>query len=88
MRDARRRALGIALVVLGLVVIFTSVITVLEVANGPGTGPKTFAERRSYDQVKESVHRVFPLAFVAGLGGLGLALLGARVMSRGRASDA
>ena len=84
---ARRRTLGIVLVVLGLLVIVVSVITVLEVANGPGTGPKTFAERRSYDQVKEAVHRVFPLAFLVGLGGLGIALLGQRVLSRARSSD-
>ena len=82
-----RRALGIALVVIGLAVIVVSVITVLEVANGPGTGPKSFAERRSYDQVKEAVHRVFPLAFVAGLGGLGLAMLGARVFGRARSGS-
>ena len=84
--NRRRRALGIALVVLGLLVIVVSVITVLEVANGPGTGPKTFAERRSYDQVKEAVHRVFPIAFAVGLGGLGIALLGSRVLRRARSS--
>ncbi len=68
------------MIALGLLVILVAVITVLEFANGPGTGPKTFAERRSYDQVKESVHRTFPLAFLVGVGGLGLAMLGARVL--------
>jgi hypothetical protein len=78
---AARRA-GIALVALGILVILGAVIVVLEVANGPGSGPKTFAERRSYDQVKESVQRVYPIAFPIGLGGLGLALLGSRILKR------
>ena len=82
-----RRTLGIVLVVLGLLVIVGAVITVLEVANGPGTGPKTFAQRRSYDQVKEAVHRVFPVAFAVGVGGLGIALLGGRVLRQARSSD-
>ena len=82
-----RRTLGIVLVVLGLLVIVGTVITVLEVANGPGTGPKTFAQRRSYDQVKEAVHRVFPVAFAVGVGGLGIALLGGRVLRQARSSD-
>ena len=75
-----RRKLGITLIVLGLVIIVASVITVLEIANGPGSGPKAFAQRRSYDQVKESVHETFPIAFLVGLGGLGLALLGSRLL--------
>jgi ABC-type Fe3+ transport system permease subunit len=77
-----RRRVGIALVVLGLLTIVTSVIVVLEIANGPGTGPKAFAERRGYDQVKTDVHRSFPLALVAGLGGLALAMAGARLARR------
>lgn len=76
------RRWGIALVALGLLVIVAAVITVLEVANGPGLGPRSFAERRSYDQVKVEVHRVFPAAFLAGLGGLALALLGGRLLRR------
>lgn len=77
-RDARR-TLGRTLIGVGLAVIVVSVLYVLEVANGPGTGPKTFAQRRSYDQVKVAVHRVFPPAFVVALGGLGLAIYGARL---------
>ncbi len=79
---SRRRALGIGLVVLGLAAILGSVLYVLEVANGPGTGPKVFAQRRSYDQVKAAVHRSFPRAFGAGLLGLGLAMLGSRIAKR------
>ena len=77
-----RRRLGIALVVLGLVTIVGSVLVVLEIANGPGTGPKSFAQRRSYDQVKVEVQRVFPVALLVGLGGLGLAMAGARLARR------
>jgi hypothetical protein len=51
----------------------------VDVADGPGTGPKTFAERRSYDQVKEAMHRVYPIGFVIGLAGLGISLVGGRL---------
>lgn len=78
---ARRRALGYGLIAFGLLTIVVAVIAVLEYANGPGTGPKAFAQRRGYDQVKESVHRTFPIAFLVGLGGLGLAIVGKRVAS-------
>src|SRR5262245_53717412 len=77
-----RRRLGIALVVLGLVTIVSSVLVVLEIANGPGTGPKSFAQRRSYDQVKVDVQRSFPIAFLVGVGGLGLTMAGARLARR------
>lgn len=79
MSAERRRTLGAVLIGLGLAVIVAAVLWVLEVANGPGTGPKTFATRRSYDQVKVAVHQSFPLGFAIGLGGLGLALLGGRL---------
>ena len=79
----RRRRLGIALLVFGLLVIVGAVLTVLEIANGPGTGPKTFAQSRGYDQVKRDVQRSFPLAFLVGLGGLGLAMWGARIAKLG-----
>jgi hypothetical protein len=75
----RRRRLGLALIALGLALIVGAVLWVLEAANGPGSGPKTFAARRSYDQVKVAVHATFPYALPVGLGGLGLALLGSRL---------
>jgi hypothetical protein len=77
-----RRRLGIVLVVSGLLTIVIAVVVVLEHANGPGTGPKAFAERRGYDQVKVEVHRVFPYALLAGLAGLGLAMAGSRLARR------
>ena len=82
MNASTRRRLGRSLIALGLLVIVVAVIWVLEVANGPGTGPKTFAERRSYDQVKEALHGVFPQAFAVGRCGLGIALLGGRFATR------
>ena len=74
-----RRRIGFALVGVGLLVIVSAVLYVLEDANGPGTGPKSFAQRRSYDMVKESMHETFPLAFGLGVAGLGLTMLGARL---------
>ena len=81
---APRRRLGIALVVGGILVIVGAVLFVLESANGPGAGPTTFATRRSYDQVKVEVHRVFPYALLVGLAGLGIALYGGRLLEAGR----
>ncbi len=74
-----RKMLGRGMIVFGLIVIFVSVIYVLEVANGPGTGPKSFAQRRSYNQVKEAVHASYPMAFVVAMVGLGVAIAGARM---------
>lgn len=81
---APRRRLGLALVAGGILVIVASVLFVLESANGPGSGPTSFAARRGYDQVKAEVHRVFPYALLTGLAGLGLALYGGRVLERGK----
>lgn len=76
----RRRRLGQGLIAAGLVVIVVAVLFVLETGNGPGLGPRSFAERRGYDQTKVDVQRVFPLAFLVGLGGLALAIYGGRVL--------
>lgn len=79
--SAPRRRLGYGLIGAGLLVIVVAVLFVLETGNGPGLGPpQTFAQRRGYDQTKVDVHRVFPFAFLAGLGGLALALYGGRVL--------
>jgi len=75
--SAFRRRAGSALVVLGLVAILTGVFHVL---NAVGAAEdRRFENRRSYNQVKEAVHGSFPLGLAIGLGGLGLAMLGARV---------
>jgi len=86
MSAAGKRRLGTILIVLGLLVIVGAVLWVLEAANGPGMGPRTFAERRSYDQVKVEIHRTFPFGLVIGLGGLGLALLGGRLRAAAESS--
>jgi hypothetical protein len=83
-----RRQLGIVLLVLGLFTIVASVLAVLEIANGPGTGPKSFAERRGYDQVKVDVQRSFPIALVVALGGLGLAIVGGKLAQRAQVEQA
>ena len=82
MSSTPRRRLGLALIVLGLLTIVTSVLIVLEIANGPGTGPKTFAQSRGYDQVKVDMQRSFPLGLLGGLAGLGLTMFGARLARR------
>ena len=84
MSPVDRRAskqLGIGLVALGLLVILVTVIWVLEVANGPGQ-PRTFAERRSYNQTKVAIHEVFPQAMAIALAGLGLAWTGTRLIEK------
>lgn len=70
-----RRRLGLALVLLGLLGIVWGVLHVLEAANGPGYGPRTFEDRRSYNQVKEGVHG----SFLGGClrAGIGFALVAA-----------
>jgi len=75
----RKRTFGRVLIGIGIAVILVDVIWMLEVGNGPGTGPKTFATRRSYDQVKDAMHEVFPYGFAIGLVGLGIALVGGRL---------
>jgi hypothetical protein len=84
---ARARRRGHALVILGLLSILVGVVYVLEVANGPGTGPKRFEERRGYDQVKESVHGAAPVGFGIALSGLAVTALGAWVLSRHRLAE-
>jgi hypothetical protein len=82
-----RQRLGLGLLAAGLLVIVAAVLWVLEAANGPGAAPRTFAERRSYDQVKVEVHRTFPFALLVGLAGLGLAMFGNRLAQRAASSD-
>jgi hypothetical protein len=72
--------LAYGLIATGLLVIVVAVLFVLETANGPGAGPRSFAQRRGYDQVKVEVHRVFPFALLGALGGLALALYGGRLL--------
>jgi len=77
-----RHRLGIALIVFGLLTIVVSVLAVCEVANGPGTGPKSFAESRGYNQTKIDLQRSFPYGLLGGLAGLGITMFGARLAKR------
>ena len=81
MEPVARKRLGFVLVGLGLVVIVATVIWVLEVANGPGQ-PRSFAERRSYNQTKVAIHEIFPQAMGVALVGLGIAWAGSRQIDR------
>ena len=66
----------------GLVQLLVGVFYLLEEGNGPGTGPKTFAERRSYNQVKTDLHRALPLAATISLSGLLITMAGSHLRKR------
>ena len=74
-----RRRLGLVLLVLGLCGVVWGVLYVLEAANGPGYGPRTFEERRSYNQVKEAVHASLLGACLRAGIGFALVAAGARL---------
>ncbi|MSR63463.1 MAG: hypothetical protein EXS08_13560 [Planctomycetes bacterium] len=82
MSSTARHRLGIALIVFGLLTIVVSVLAVCEIANGPGTGPKTFAQSRGYNQTKVDLQRSFPYGMLGGLAGLGITMFGARLAKR------
>ncbi|MSR63460.1 MAG: hypothetical protein EXS08_13545 [Planctomycetes bacterium] len=82
MSSTVRHRLGIALIVFGLLTIVVSVLAVCEVANGPGTGPKTFAQSRGYNQTKVDLQRSFPHGLLGGLAGLGITMFAARLAKR------
>ena len=69
----------------GLLVIIVSTLQLASAGYG-GHAKQQFAERRSYNMVKEDVHRRFPMTIVQGLAGLGLMIWGhhrrARVLGR------
>lgn len=64
---------------MGLLQVLGGVFYLLEAANGPGAGPRTFAERRSYDLVKRDLHAALPIGAPVALGGLLLAIVGQRL---------
>ena len=74
--------LPIALMALGFILILFGVIYLLEAANGPGAGPTTFAERRSYNQVKVALHESLPLGGGIALSGLALIMYGNHLRER------
>ena len=70
---------------LGLGLILWGVSGVLAAAYGPEPA-RTFAERRSYDQVKPDVHAAFPTAMARALAGVLVISLGVRTRRRRAAS--
>lgn len=81
-----RRRLGLVLIVLGLCGILWGVFHVLEAAEGPGPSPRTFEQRRSYNQVKEAVHATFLGGCLRA--GIGFALIAGGARLRRGASAA
>jgi drug/metabolite transporter (DMT)-like permease len=80
----RRRTLGLALIVLGLIGILWGVFHVLDRVDP--MGQRAPADRQTYNQVKVVVHERFLGGLVRSLAGLGLALLGGRIRSRAGAA--
>jgi hypothetical protein len=78
LRLRRRGGLSIGI---GLVLIVAATLWVANVGYG-GHVRRKFAQRRSYNMVKTSVHEVLPRVLLTGLAGLGLILLGARMRQR------
>ncbi|MEM7310001.1 MAG: hypothetical protein AAF682_25220 [Planctomycetota bacterium] len=83
-----RRRVAIALIVVGLIGVVWGVLHILEAANGPGTGPTEFAHRRSYNQVKESLHGAFLGGVLRAGIGFSLVLLGGRLQRSEAATTA
>ena len=84
---APRNRLGIALIVVGFLGVLWGIFHVLEAANGPGAGPTRFSQRRSYNQVKTSVHGSFPGGILRAAGGALLVIVGTR-LRRGSPEEA
>jgi cytochrome c biogenesis protein CcdA len=76
-RQRRRRAWGIALIVLGVLTILGGVEYVLLQVDGRMV--HEFAERTTYRQAKTAIHRAYPIGLAIALAGLALALLGGRL---------
>jgi hypothetical protein len=73
-----RRRLGAALIALGLVGIAWGALYIADAADGE-RAPTTFAQRVSYNQAKERIHRSFAGGFTRGLTGLLLCIVGSRL---------
>jgi len=76
-RRRRRRAVGIALIVLGVLTILAGVEYVLLQVDGRMV--HEFAERTTYRQAKTAIHRAYPIGLLIALAGLAIALAGGRL---------
>lgn len=65
----------------GVVLIVAATLWLANVGYGSHVR-REFAQRRSYDMVKTSVHEVLPRVLLTGLAGLGLILLGGKMRQR------
>ena len=72
-----RSRLGLALIVVGLLMILWGVFHVLDAVGSPAQ--QDFAHRRTYVQVKQAVHGAFIGALLRALPGLALMLLGSHL---------
>ncbi len=83
---SRTQKWAVVLIALGVIGVLWGVFHVLETANGPGTGPKVFAQRRSYNQVKVAVHESLPGGVLRAALGATLWYLGVRTWRRSTAA--
>ena len=70
---------GALLVALGIVGILWGVFHILGAAQGSDR-----TRRSTYDEVKPRVQQAFPGGLVRSLAGLGIAMIGGRVLAKGR----
>jgi hypothetical protein len=71
--------LGVGLIALGIAGILWGVFHILDAAQGSDP-----TRRSTYDEVKPRLHRAFPGGLARGLAGLGVAMIGGRVLAMGR----
>jgi len=85
--DAKRNSphtkVGALLIALGIAGILWGVFHILDAAQGPDS-----TRRSTYDEVKPRLQRAFPGALVRSLAGLGVAMIGGRVLAKGRGPGA
>jgi hypothetical protein len=70
---------GALLIALGIAGILWGVFHVLDAARGSDP-----TRRSTYDEVKPRLQRAFPGGLVRSLAGLGVAMIGGRVLAKGR----
>ena len=90
LRDALRKTLrrerqGLAVMVLGFVLILAGVLH-LTIATVGGR-VRRFEDRRTYNQVKVAAQQAYPLTLALGLAGIGVVYLGNRLRASGRKPD-
>lgn len=82
--DPKLAKLGVVLAVVGVLAILWGVLHVAEAARGDQPLAPEFAERRSYNQVKEAVHGSLAGGLMRSLAGFVLTVWGVRLFQRFR----